>query len=196
VSGAATSPTATGVHLAGTVDPNGHKTAYVFEYGPTLTFGSITVPEYAGAAEDSGVAANAVLSGLTGGTTYYYRLVATNDVGTTFGAVQAFVTSAGPQAPDVLTTIPAVSVTSTTATLGGSVNPRRQQTAYTFEYGPTIAFGSISPVVALDNANVAEPVTATITGLSPNTTYQYRLVATNATGTHVGLVGAFKTAGS
>jgi phosphodiesterase/alkaline phosphatase D-like protein len=68
-----------------------------------------------------------------------------------------------------------------------------QQASFTIEYGTTTSFGSIIPVVALDNANAFEPVTATATSLAPDTTYLYRIVAINASGTSVGGVRAFTT---
>jgi phosphodiesterase/alkaline phosphatase D-like protein len=82
-------------------------------------------------------------------------------------------------------------VTSSSADGPGAVNPHGQQTRYTFEYGPSLSFGSISPVVALDDADALEPVAASLTGLSPGTTYYYRLVATNASGTTFGAVASF-----
>jgi hypothetical protein len=81
------------------------------------------------------------------------------------------------------------------------------------------SFGSITPVIALDDADALEPVSATLTGLSadttyydtagpadgpnaysqpiaglsPSTAYRYRIVATNANGTTAGSVGTFTT---
>jgi phosphodiesterase/alkaline phosphatase D-like protein len=77
--------------------------------------------------------------------------------------------------------------------LAATVNPRQQSTTFTFEYGTSTSFGAITPVVALDSANVPESVTATATPLANNTTYYYRVVATNATGTTIGAVMSFST---
>ena len=63
--------------LAGTVNPNGVATNFVFEFGTSLAFGNITTPGSAGAGTNPvGLTAN--LSGLSPDTTYYYRVVATN----------------------------------------------------------------------------------------------------------------------
>jgi hypothetical protein len=189
--GAASAITGTGASVAGSVTPNGLATSYVFEYGTTASFGSISAPASAGSGA-AAVPVSATLSGLTAGTTYLYRLVASNSLGTAVGAVGSFRTTGAGAAPSVVTQAP-VSVANTSAVLAGTVNPRGQQAYFTIEYGTTTSFGAITPVVALDNANAVEAVTATATGLTPNTTYLYRIVAINATGTSVGAVMAFTT---
>jgi hypothetical protein len=182
--------TASTAGVSGTVTPNGASTTYVFEYGTSLSFGSITTPAGAGSGA-SGVPVTQTLSGLAAGTTYYYRLVASSSAGTAVGAVRSF-TTVGATAP-VVTTKPATDVADSSATLTGEVNPKGQATAFTFEYGTTTGFGAITTPVQLDSAGAVEPVTATATGLAPNTTYYYRVVATNASGTSVGFVMSFTT---
>ena len=189
--GPAGSITTSGASLTGTVNPSGTATNYTFEYGPTQSFGSIT-PVAAAGSGTTAATESAAVSGLAPNTTYYYRLVATNNTGTTFGGVKAFTTTGTPQAPVVLTGT-ASSVADTSATVTGQVDPAGQATAFTFEYGPSTSFGSTSPVVGLDNANSAEPVSADLTGLSPDTTYDYRAVAANSTGTTFGAVMSFTT---
>jgi len=100
--GASSNVTQTDATLAGTVDPNGTSTSYVFEYGPTTAYGSATPAADAGAGSGA-VAASATLAGLTPGTEYHYRLVATNAGGTTAGD-DAVVTTASP--PPVVTPPP------------------------------------------------------------------------------------------
>ncbi|MBK8036149.1 MAG: hypothetical protein IPK22_03310 [Verrucomicrobiaceae bacterium] len=79
---APTDRSASGVRLRGTVNPNGFATTALFEYGPTTSYGqSIPVPF----SDDAGTVTESVetlLSGLTGGTTYHYRLTATTAAGT------------------------------------------------------------------------------------------------------------------
>jgi hypothetical protein len=176
--------------LEGSVTPNNASTGAVVEFGTTLSFGFITSTASIGSG-DASVALTATLSGLQAGTTYFYRVVATNAAGTTFGTVKSFTTT-GTTAP-VANTLDAVAVSATTATLAGQVNPKGQATAFTFEYGTTTSFGSIS---AVDNAGAGgslQNVTLPIAGLLPGTTYLYRLVATNASGTTAGAVHSFTT---
>jgi WD40 repeat protein len=177
--------------LAGTVGPGGAATSYVFEYGTSTSFGSITGPVGAGSGE-SAVAATGSLTGLSPNTTYLYRVVAANSLGTTFGAVASFTTTGAPSAPAVLTQGP-TSIGDTTATLAGQVDPEGQATAFAFEYGTTPGFGAITTPVELDSAGSGESVSAVAAGLTPNTTYYYRLVATNASGTSTGSVISLTT---
>jgi phosphodiesterase/alkaline phosphatase D-like protein len=185
-------PSATGASsttLAGTITPGGLSTSYVFEYGTSLAFGAITTPDGAGAGQ-SPVAVSAPLSGLIAGRTYFYRLVATNSLGTTSGTVHG-VTTIGSSVPDVQTSV-ATQVGATSATLTGLLNPNGQPTAFTFEVlGP-----GGSRLTAIDNAGAegaVEPVALPLTGLAPATTYLYRLVATNASGTSTGQIASFTT---
>ncbi|MBF0170503.1 MAG: hypothetical protein HQK87_05365, partial [Nitrospinae bacterium] len=90
-----------------------------------------------------------------------------------------------PGAP-VVTTDAATGVTRRDATMNGTVNPDNGgATTVTFEYGETNAYGA---TVAADQSPLADSgsdtgVTASLTGLTCGTTYHYRVVATNATGT-------------
>jgi hypothetical protein len=190
--GAASSVTDTGASVAGTVNPGSSPTNYTVEYGTTLAFGAIA-PVTAAGSGSGDVPVSAALAGLLPSSTYYYRFVATNAVGTTVGSVMSFRTTGGtPVAPSVVTGA-ASGLTNTGASVVGQVNPNGQQTAYTFEYGTTVGFGQITPVVALDSAGAPETVAASLGGLAPATTYYYRVVATNATGTSVGSVRSFAT---
>jgi 6-phosphogluconolactonase (cycloisomerase 2 family) len=192
LTGAASGISGTGAGLTGTLTSNGSPTAYVFEFGPSLSFGSITTPAIAPGADFTPRAETAPVTGLAAGTTYYYRLVATNAQGTTFGAVASF-TTPGPARPPAAVTLAPVSTANTSAVLAADVNPEGQATAYTFELGTTTSFGAITPVVELDSANAVESVSTTANGLSQNTTYFYRVVASNSTGTTVGAVRSFTT---
>jgi hypothetical protein len=98
-------------------------------------------------------------------------------------------------APTV-TTGAATNLTSTTATISGTVNPNAAATTYQFQYGTTTGYGSVSPgsATSAGSGSAAVSETANLTGLSPSTTYHYRLNATNATGTTNGPDAAFTTA--
>jgi hypothetical protein len=91
------------------------------------------------------------------------------------------------------TTGPATAVTSTTATVNGSVNSGKEQTTYHFEYGKTTAYGTVTPNANAGKGNKTSNVSADLATLAPSTAYHYRLVATNASGTVPGADMTFTT---
>jgi len=89
-------------------------------------------------------------------------------------------------APSV-TTGAASGITTSAATLNGTVNPNGLATTAKFEYGLTAAYGSLAGVTLLpDNGTTVQNVSANISGLQPGTTYHYHLTATNGNGTSPG----------
>jgi hypothetical protein len=93
--GSADTITYSGAVLKGTIHPEGKETTYVFEYGLTTAYGAQTEQASAGSA-DSAQPVAAEVSGLQPETTYHFRLVATNDDGTTRGPDKSFTTLAAP----------------------------------------------------------------------------------------------------
>jgi hypothetical protein len=69
-----------------------------------------------------------------------------------------------------------------TATLTGTVNPHGSVTTYTFQFGPTSAYGAETKPASAGAGSTPVPVSASLSGLEAGTTYHYRLVATNADG--------------
>ncbi len=81
----------------------------------------------------------------------------------------------------VVTTSSADSITNSTAVLHGSVNPNGNEVMVRFEYGITTDYGdSVLAEPTPVSGSVVIPVRKIITGLSANTTYHYRILATNA----------------
>ena len=77
----------------------------------------------------------------------------------------------------------ATNITSTSATLSGTINANNEIATGVFEYGTSLSYGSTSaytpsPVTGVINTSVS----ANITGLLPNTTYHFRLNATTSKG--------------
>jgi hypothetical protein len=79
----------------------------------------------------------------------------------------------------VVTTGTVTSVTSTSATLTGSINGQGAANSYTFLYGTTTSYGSKTPTGTLPGSTSAQAVSATVTGLQPSTTYHFTLFAIN-----------------
>jgi len=189
--GNATSIKPTSATVNGTVNPEGQSTTYYFEYGTTTSYGSRTSMAGAG----SGTAAMKVstsIEPLSPNTTYHYRVVATNASGTTLGADVSFKTPKPPVPVAVVRH--ATSVTQTSATLNGTVNPAGQATSYVFEYGTTRAYGAQTPAASAGSGTKPTVVSTTIGTLAPNTTYHYRLAATSVNGTTFSHDSSFKTA--
>jgi sugar lactone lactonase YvrE len=72
-------------------------------------------------------------------------------------------------------------VTSSSADLGGQVNPDLLDTSYHFQYGPSSAYGQSTPESSpIGSGYGDQPANAHIQGLVPNTTYHFRVVASNS----------------
>src|SRR3954462_3892507 len=105
-------------------------------------------------------------------------------VGGTVAAVAVAPAKKAPQpAKPQVATSAATSLADTSATLNGTVNPKSSPTSFKFDYGKTNTYGSTSGLVSAGSGTTNVPVTANINGLTANTTYHFRLVATNANGT-------------
>jgi plastocyanin len=101
------------------------------------------------------------------------------------------VTVAGPE----VNTGSASAVSGSEATLNGIVTPSGQETSYFFEYGTTAAYGQNTPEASAGSGTSPVSISATVSGLSIGTTYHFRLVAKNATGTSFGTDRTFVTSG-
>ena len=102
-------------------------------------------------------------------------------------------TSAALAVAPTVATQAATGVTIQAATLRGTVNPRGLATTYVFQYGPTAAYGAQTAPASLAAGAAAVRVTGAAAALVPATTYHFRLVATNATGTSVTGDRTFRT---
>jgi DNA-binding beta-propeller fold protein YncE len=92
----------------------------------------------------------------------------------------------------------ATGVTATGATLEGTVNPEGQSlTSCELEYGTSSSYGQSVPcqqtTTEIGSGSTPVPVSATLTGLTPNTVYHYRLKASNSEGSKTGLDETFTT---
>jgi uncharacterized delta-60 repeat protein len=103
---------------------------------------------------------------------------------------------AGPGAP-LAATEEATAVSLSAATLHGTANAHGASTAVSFDYGLTTSYGTTVPGNPTPVAGGSPtPVSAALTGLAPNTTYHYRLIATNTFGTAAGNDRTFTTFGN
>ncbi len=99
--------------------------------------------------------------------------------------------------PPTISIKPASGVAPKEATLNTSINPNGSATTYQLEYGTTTAYGSKAPASPKSIGSGTSPVEVSekIEGLAPETTYHFRLVATNEKGTVEGEDQTFTTPG-
>lgn len=81
-----------------------------------------------------------------------------------------------PAPPPTVTTTAATPISSTTATLNGTINPNGNAATAYFEYGTTPDYGSQTPVQNIANGTTAVAISANLMGLLPETTYYFRAV--------------------
>jgi uncharacterized delta-60 repeat protein len=99
--------------------------------------------------------------------------------------------SGAAMAPTALTQVPS-GITRTSATLNGLVNDNGAVSTVSFEYGPDTNYGStIAAIPASVSSGLDTPVSATLNGLAPGTTWHYRVSATNSIATTPGLDRSF-----
>jgi hypothetical protein len=105
--------------------------------------------------------------------------------------VSGFAAAAPP--PPFVYTGGASNTTPSTTVLNGGVNPRGESTNYVFQYGRTRAYGAQTPLVPVGKGVTLVKVSQAVGGLQPNTTYHFRILATNAAGASPGADHAFTT---
>jgi hypothetical protein len=136
----------------------------------------------------SGVAtvnSTGVVTAVSSGTA---RIDATS--GTAVGSATLIVVS-----PSTAVTIASTALTGTSAILIGSVNPRGADTQSWFEWGTdqSLAGAAVTPSRSMGGGAADVSITEPISGLVPNTTYYFRVVANSAGGTTRGATFSFTT---
>ncbi len=181
--------------LNATVNPNGLSTDAWFEWGTTANLGSIAGSQFLGSGTVN-TSLFVALNFLQTNTTYYFRAVARNSHGTSVGSILSFTTSLNSQGvlPSV-TTNSATGVSQSSAVLNGSVNPNNSFTTAWFEWGSSSSLGNTTGTQSIGNSNSHTPLSFGLTGLSSNTTYYFRVVAQNNSGTVQGSILSFTTQG-
>ena len=198
--GAASAVSNSGATLSGTVNPAGQATTYAFEYGTTSNYTEQAAVQSAGSGAGAAPVSTEV-KGLLPGTTYHFRLLATNPGGTSAGVDASFTTSGiAPPAGTTLktTTGPPSAVEVGGAKLTGTIDPagaRAGETvSYYFQVGPTQPYALQTVPQTLTAGTSPISVSATVPGLESLSTYHYRLVASNESGqSSVGADHTFST---
>jgi hypothetical protein len=97
--------------------------------------------------------------------------------------------------PPTVATLASTAITSTSATLNGTVNPNGADASVSFQYSTDPTFSAnVTTVVASPSTvtgTTATAASASVTGLTLGTTYYVEVVATNSLGTSVGPIVSF-----
>jgi hypothetical protein len=178
--------------LHASIDPDGSSTTYTFEYGETTSYGtSIPFPPGTGTvgSGEAFLPVTAELSGLKIGTTYHYRVSASNIYGTVLSRDQTFSTL-----PAVLIESESVSdVVATSATLEAQIDPLGVSATCELQYVSDASFRStgyqaavtVPCPAALGEGEVGVPTSVHLQSFTADTIYHYRAIATSSLGTSV-----------
>jgi hypothetical protein len=179
--------TATSANVSGTVDPQGGPVTCKYQFSEDAAFSSggridVTEPQCGSLVLSGGPQpVGESISGLLPNTHYFARLVVSRLSGATVTSASRTFDTVG--VPPVVSNVGATDVQDTSARFVGTIDPRHSATAYVFEYGTTLALGSTTPGVDVGGGATPLVVSMPVGGLSPNTTYFFRLSATNQFGT-------------
>jgi hypothetical protein len=113
-------------------------------------------------------------------------------IGVTLALSAATAWAGGEDKPEIKAT-GVTSVSYDSAVVNGRIKPRGLATTFVVEYGETKAYGATTAPISIGSGTSEVPITATVAGLQPETTYHFRLVATNSKGTVRGPDKTFKT---
>ena len=176
--------------LTGTVNPEEVDASYRFEYGTSESYGDSTPTGHTGVGGGD-ITVTRQLDELLPDTTYHYRLVASNIAGTTVGSDHTFRTGAA--SPPAAITGASSGVTQNGATVAGAVDTNGLPTSYGFEIGTSTDYGPPTGLGTVGAGLTEASVSLSLTGLVPDTTYHYRITATNVDGTVYGSDQTFTT---
>jgi hypothetical protein len=195
VSTTGANPLETTANIFGYVNPNGTSATMWFEYGtnPNSLYNRTNSQNAYSAGPFS-----ANLSGLSCGTTYYYRAVAQNSQGTRYGQTLSFVTSACQQTvvtSGTVITRPATAVGTNYGQLNGSYiyGTNNSSCSAYFQYGTNYNLVNSTNPQSLFNSYTTNSFSQAVYGLSSNTTYYYRAVSNCADGIKYGSIMSFRT---
>lgn len=148
-------------------DTNASFGSYSIRYGTSTSYGSTST--------------STTISGLTPNTTYYYSMTVTDNWGRTSAAKTGSFKTTGNNPTINSHGVKTYAQTSTEMQYSASYDTNDSLSSYKWEYGTSTSYGS------------SVTGTNTISGLSANTTYYYKLTVTGIQGRSSTATGSFKT---
>ena len=141
----------------------------------------------------SGTDSTVTVTGMQSGTSYYFAAFEFNGVNGEQNYLQASPATGNTSTlnPPTAAVIPGIVTNPTSLTLKGIVNPNGFQTNVRFVYGTAV--NSLTDTTSSQDAgsgNSADTVSTTVTGLTTNTAYYVKVIATSLSGTTVSSVAA------
>lgn len=148
-------------------DTNASFSSYSIRYGTSTSYGSTST--------------STTISGLTPNTTYYYSMTVTDNWGRTSAAKTGSFKTTGNNPTINSHGVKTYAQTSMEMQYSASYDTNDSLSSYKWEYGTSTSYGS------------SVTGTNTISGLSANTTYYYKLTVTGIQGRSSTATGSFKT---
>jgi hypothetical protein len=181
---AATSVTGSTATLNGLVSANNYSTTMKFQYSTASNFSSFTeITATPSSTINQTVPISAGVTGLEFGTTYYFRVIATNSIGTSTSSSTSLTTA--PAAPTANMSTAETTGTGTTATCSAIVSANGALTTMEFQFSTSNTFSTFTTGSATPSttSSQVEGVFINATGFTVGTTYYVRLKAVNSAGT-------------
>jgi len=180
--------------FSATVNPAGGFVSCKFQYSTDqITWTDVPAPACDSFATGGAQALSQSVSGLTPNTHYFLRLQVSRPLlanSTVNSLIKSFDTDS---VPPVVTDVGAIQVSDTSARMVGTIDPRNASTGYVFEYGTTPALGSSTAPLVIGGGTTPITVSQVVGGLGKDTTYYFRLAATNLVGTTTSASKTFHT---
>ncbi len=167
--GSASSVTTSSATLNGTVNANGGTTTAWFQYGSTSgSYGNTSSTQTVTGSSNTTVSTG--ISGLSSGTTYYYRIAASNSGGTSYGSELSFTTTTATAIP-----IPTPSTGDSSAPTDGSITIN-SGASYTNSTGVTLTLSAkdnvgVTGYYLSSSSSTPSSSTSGWTSVSSTTTY-------------------------
>ena len=180
-----TNITATGATLHGFVNPNGNNTTARFQFGRTTSYGS---SDNVSLSPDNGTAPQSVtgiLTGLTPGSLYHFRLTANSNAGTAITSDYTFTTAGIQNTPLESWRLQYFGITANSGNAANDADPDRDTIPNLLEWAchlnPTLS-STLITTLAANGANLEFTYTRSLAALNSGTTFSVEWSDTPDTG--------------